>query len=384
MHPWIKSDQPGQCPVCGMDLVPMEEYEKSQSARGDTEKDDRRTGAQVAEIQLGTAQDAVLSAATIQAGPRVLSRQVRAFGRIEYIADSHVEFTWFYPVRVEKLLLDTNTTEVAVGTPVLEVYSEEALADQEKYLELWRARWLATFFERRVLTAQIEAVAARLRRAGMTDGDLQALVNQGQVMTRFTLRAPRAGSFVAPLPRVGERYERGQTLFQIAPLDQVWFVADVFEQDLGVLKKGQKGRISTPADSGQEHAGELVFIGRGLNAESRTVPVRFLVDNPKRRLLPQLSGTVEVEVALGEPAVVIPRSAVLETGERSIAYVKTGAGRYQRRVLHIGLRSDEAVEVLHGISAGEEVVVSAAFLLDAEAQIRGVESAPTASPQHVH
>lgn len=377
MHPWIKSDKPGQCPVCGMDLVPMAEYEKMQAANAPSTPGQEGSPAPAgsADIQLGAAQDAVLSAQTEKAGPRVLDRNVRAFGRVEYIADTHVDFTWFYPLRVEKILVDTNTTEVAAGTPVLEVYSEEAIADQEMYLQALRERWLATFYERRVLSAQVEAVAARLRRAGMTDADLQDLAKKGQVMTRFILRAPKAGSFVAPLPHVGERYDRGQTLFHLAPLDKVWFVADVFEQDLGVLKKGQKGRITTKADPGQGHAGELVFIGRSLNAESRTVPVRFLVANPEKRLLPQLSGTVDLAIPLGKPAVVIPRTAVLETGERSIAYVKTAEGRYQQRVLHLGLRTDDHVEVLQGIAAGEEVVVGGAFLIDAEAQVRGVGAA---------
>jgi len=388
MHPWIKSDKPGQCPVCGMDLVPMAEYEKMQSANAPSTQGHGGHGAAAdsaspADIQLGAAQDAVLSAQTEKAGPRVLDRNVRAFGRVEYIADTHVDFTWFYPLRVEKLLVDTNTTEVAAGTPVLEVYSEEAITDQEMYLDALRERWLATFYERRVLTSRIEAVAARLRRAGMSDADLQALAQKGQVMTRFTLRAPKAGSFVAPLPHVGERYDRGQTLFHLAPLDKVWFVADVFEQDLGVLKKGQKGRITTKADPGQGHDGELVFIGRSLNAESRTVPARFLVANPERKLLPQLSGTVDLAIPLGEPAVVIPRTAVLETGERSIAYIKTVDGRYQQRALHLGLRTDDHIEVLHGIAAGEEVVVGGAFLIDAEAQIRGV-GATGAGTEHRH
>lgn len=385
MHPWIKSDKPGQCPVCGMDLVPMAEYEKMQAANAPSTPGQEGSSAPTdsADIQLGAAQDAVLSAQTEKAGPRALFRNVRAFGRVEYIADTHVDFTWFYPLRVEKILVDTNTTEVAAGTPVLEVYSEEAITDQEMYLQALRERWLATFYERRVLSARVEAVAARLRRAGMTDADLQALAKKGQVMTRFILRAPKAGSFVAPLPHVGERYDRGQTLFHLTPLDKVWFVADVFEQDLGVLKKGQKGRITTKADPAREYTGEIVFIGRSLNAESRTVPVRFLVANPEKRLLPQLSGTVDLAIPLGEPAVVIPRTAVLETGERSIAYVKTAKRRYQQRVLHLGLRTDDHVEVLHGIAAGEEVVVGGAFLIDAEAQIRGVGAAG-AGAEHQH
>jgi Cu(I)/Ag(I) efflux system membrane fusion protein len=386
MHPWIKSDKPGQCPVCGMDLIPMTDYEKMQASEKPPSgpvAPEASSGAAPGEIRLEPAQDAVLSAQTEKAGPRRLERSVRAFGRIEYIADTHVDFTWFYPLRVEKLLLDTNTTEVAAGAPVLEVYSEEAITDQEMYLDALRERWLATFYERRILTSRIEAVAARLRRAGMTDDDLRALAKNGEIMTRFILRAPKAGSFVAPLPHVGERFDRGQTLFHLAPLDSVWFVADVFEQDLAVLKQGLTGRITTKADPGREHTGKIVFIGRSLNAESRTIPVRFLVPNPERHLLPQLSGTVDLSVPLGEPAVVIPRTAVIETGRRSVAYVKTGDGRYQMRELHLGLRTNDHLEVLHGIAAGEEVVVSGAFLLDAEARIRGTD-ATGAGAEHRH
>ena len=171
-------------------------------------------------------------------------------------------------------------------------------------------------------------------------------------------------------------------LFRLVPLSEVWFVADVFEQDLSLLKLGQEITIRCRTYQNQSFKGKLVFIGREVESQKRTVKVRFLVPNPDGLLLPQLSASGSLEVGNQKPQLAMPASALIDTGSRQLVYVETSPGTYALRAVKVGPEgevgevggdgSQRWVPVIKGVTAGEKVVTSGSFLIDAEAQLSGL------------
>jgi Cu(I)/Ag(I) efflux system membrane fusion protein len=375
MHPQIRRDKPGDCPICGMKLTPL----RSASSENSHEDHAAHTTAEApASVQLMEAQNKLGNLQTETVTPKILTREIGLSGDIEYISDNHLDLTTFYPGRVERVLIPYNTTEVDAGTPLLELYSEEAITDQEKYLQALRERYLTTFQERKIVQAQIETIRARLTTAGFTQSDLDNLLNKGEVKRTVIIRARHGGSLVGKIPHTGERLNQEMVLFHIAPLEKVWFVAKVFEQDLSTLKLGQPVEVQTKANPGKTYPGTLVFVDRTVDATTRTILARFEVNNHRRELLPNLSATGTVRITSAGPVLVVPESAVIDTGKRQLVYVKTSPTGYEPRDVTVGTRGQVEglsgktfVEITSGLKNEEPIVTSGTYLLDAEAQLRG-------------
>jgi Cu(I)/Ag(I) efflux system membrane fusion protein len=338
-------------------------------------------------IHLDEARSSVASIQTTPVETRAVQRKVDLFGEIAFIPDHHVAFTWYYSGRIEKILIDFNSNEVKAGEPLFVVYSEEAVADQRAYLEVLRQRWQSTFYQRQIYDAELTSIAERLYRIGMTPEDLKNLEKNGRVQAEFIIRAPLTGSIMGSLPSVGESFATEKELFHLAALDEVWFVADVYEQDLGALKLGQQIAIKCPAHPDQTFKGRLVFIDRQVDPQKRTVMARFLVSNPNHLLIPQLSATGVLQLGTQKSLLAIPAAAVIDTGKRQLVYVETTPHTYELRPVTIGPEGEISnegstrwVPVIKGLTAGEHVVTSGAFLIDAEAQMQGLPASEGEAP----
>jgi len=234
-------------------------------------------------------------------------------------------------------------------------------------------------YEHKNMNARLNAMKDRLSRIGMTAGDFQALELRGKIRDTFTINAPEKGILLGPLPHVGERFTMDTVLFRLVPLDEVWFVADVFEGDISLLKLGQEISIRCRTYPDQLFKGKLVFIGKEVDPQKRTVKARFLVPNPDGTLLPQLSASGTLGIADQKPQLAVPASAVINTGSRQLVYVETSPGTFALRAVKVGLEgevgedgSSRWVPIIEGLNAGEKVVSSGSFLIDAEAQLRGL------------
>ena len=366
MHPQIREDHPGSCPICGMALVPLHSQEGTQSTNPvvvlaeapainlatNQQPQPEMSASAEAVIHLDEARSSVASLQTTPVENRIVHRKVELFGEIAYISDRHLDFTWYFGGRVQKVLIDYNTTEVSAGEPVMKVYSEEAIAEQRAYLETLRQRWLATFYERKNFDAQLTSIRDRLFQIGMTDADFKNLEKTGRVQSEFVIR------------------------------------------DLALLKLGQQITIKCPAHPDESFRGKLVFIDREVDPQKRTIKARFLVPNPKRMLLPRLSATGILEMGGQMSLLAIPSSAVIDTGKRQLVYVETSPHTYELRPVSIGPEgeipsegSTRWVSVNKGLKAGERVVSSGAFLIDAEAQMQGLpasrgEASPVMPADH--
>jgi Cu(I)/Ag(I) efflux system membrane fusion protein len=425
MDPQIHQDHPGNCPICGMGLTPLSTTQSSHPAPPSEISSNPVRGvmpeqSMAAVIHLNALQTSAGNLRTCPVGELMIHPKVELFGEISAIADKQLDFTWYYGGRIQKALVDYNTTEIAEKTPLLEVYSDEAIADQRMYLEMLlhhrqlitleqsnmesqygalsqKIRVVGVSYEHMVNEGNLHAIKERLSRAGMTPWDFEALENMGKLRTTFQVEAPQPGTLLGTLPHVGSHFETDEVLFSLTPLKEVWFVADVFEQDLSLLKLGQEITISSKSYPGQLFHGKLVFIGKAIDPRKRTLKARFLVSNPQGLLLPQLSATGILEVAEGKAQLAVPVSSVIDTGRRQLVYVETSPGTYALRTVKVGSMGDIGgmsgmgegssmpwVQILEGLKPGEKVVTSGAFLIDAEAQLHGLPATsrdpePTAS-----
>jgi Cu(I)/Ag(I) efflux system membrane fusion protein len=405
MDPQIHQDHPGECPICGMALVPYSSHQSSDPPQSFGAMPEQSLATV---IHLDPLQSSSGNIRTSSVEEMMIHPRMELFGEISSVTDKQVDFTWYYGGRIQKTLVDYNTTEISEKTPLLEVYSDEAIADQRMYLDMLMHHWrLATneqakmeaqygelankvrpigmSFEHKVNDGHLHAIEERLSLAGMTPKDFQQLQKTGNVRSTFVIQAPQSGTLLESLPHVGSRFDTDKVLFTLVPLKEVWFVTDIFEQDISLLKLGQDISISSKPYPGQLFHGKLVFIGRDVDPRKRTVKARFLVSNPNGLLLPQLSATGLLEVDGGKPQLAVPASAVIDTGRRQLVYVETSPGAFTLRTVKLGTEGDLAdrgnkgeanptrwVQILEGLTPGEKVVSCGAFLVDAEAQLHGL------------
>lgn len=360
MHPQIHADKPGNCPICGMTLVPVYESGGSTPAQGATGH------APISLTEEGIRQAGV---SVDKAAKRKLVKDLLIFGTLGYDLNLHRDVVPLVSGRIQKQYIDFNTTEVARGDPLVSLYSTEALGLQEEYLKALRNRWLSTFYERDLMSSMVELAKEKLLRIGFSREQIDKLEDEKNPTGDVIIRAPVSGSIVGNMVHIGEMAKTDVPLYHIVPLDELWFNAQVFEPDIGLLKLGETIRITTKSHPGAEFTGKLVFVGRSLDAVNRTVPVRFVVSNKNRQLLPNLSASGSLEIPIGD-VLSVPNTAVLDLGTRHVVYVQKERGSFTPKDVRIGQVTRHYTQILEGVSDGEEVVISGAFLVDAQRQLR--------------
>jgi Cu(I)/Ag(I) efflux system membrane fusion protein len=232
-----------------------------------------------------------------------------------------------------------------------------------------------------------DASLQRLKNWDISDEQLKALARNGDAKRFLTFRAPVAGIVTEKKAVQGMRFMPGETLFQIADISRVWVQADVFEQDIAAVDVGQKARIRINAYPGEVFEGRIAYVYPTLKAETRAVPVRIELANPKGRLKPAMFADVDIPAGGAASVLTVPASAVIDSGVRQTVVVQLAEGRFEPRVVKLGQRGGEFVQVLEGVREGEMVVSSANFLIDAESNLKaalwGMQKAESAKPGSV-
>jgi Cu(I)/Ag(I) efflux system membrane fusion protein len=262
-----------------------------------------------------------------------------------------------------------------------EVYSPELLSAQREYLiahnatkSLSGAGTDAQAGVQQLANAALE----RLRNWDISEQQLARLREGGEPRRTLTLMAPASGVIVKDPPVAGMRFMPGEPLFRIADLSRVWLIADVFEQDLSLVRIGTKATLSFGAYVDKTYPGEVTFIYPTLNAETRTARVRIELANPQGQLKPGMYGTVQVDAGPKREVVTVPDSAVIDSGTRQVVLVALGEGRFEPRDVKLGTRGEGFIEVLSGVKDGESVVTRANFLIDSESNLKAALSGFTA------
>ena len=341
----------------GMDYIPVYEGEESKGNQ----------------VSISPEKVQKLGVRTEAASRRTLTRPVRLVGTVQVDERRLYTVAPRFEGWIRQLYVNATGHPVKRGEPLLEVYSPELVSAQQEYLiALGGQRAL------RESDAQIqagmeqlaEAALQRLRNWEVPEDELQRLRQEGQARQLLTLCAPMTGVVLEKAAVQGMRFTPGEALYRIADLASLWVLADVFEQDLGLVHPGQKVNVTVNAYPGKVFSGKVDFIYPVMNPQTRTAQVHIDLPNPNGLLKPSMYANVELAVGQGAPMVTIPTSAVINSGARQLVLIDKGEGRYEPRPVKLGVQGDEYVQVLEGVKAGEPVVVSANFLIDAESNLK--------------
>ncbi|MBW2270726.1 MAG: efflux RND transporter periplasmic adaptor subunit [Deltaproteobacteria bacterium] len=360
MDPTYVRDEPGKSPM-GMDLVPQ-----CPDAATDVPE-----GAIV--IDAVTVQN--IGVRTLRAERRDLSRAIRAVGRVAYderrVSHVHTKVQGW----VERLLVDYVGQEVERGQALLEIYSPELVATQEELLLAARYREATAnspFDDvREGGESLFRATRRRLELWDIADRDIQKLLSSGEVTRTLTLYAPGSGVVTRLGVRSGMQVKQNTNLYTIADLSSVWLLAQVYEYELPWLELGQQGSVELSYLPGETLRGPVTYISPFLDPKTRTAEVRIELDNSDGRLKPEMFANTVIQGAPRRGALAISSEAVIHSGTRSVVIVALGEGRFEPRDVELGLDTGDGwVEILSGVDAGDEVVVSSQFLIDSESNLR--------------
>jgi len=299
-----------------------------------------------------------------------LATSVRAVGRV--VAEETTLEDVSLKVRgwVGDVLVDAVGDPVALGEVLFTVYSPELYAAQEEYLQALRSQERA-----RETSAPdradylVRSARNRLRLWDVAAADLQRLGRTRELVQHLPIRSPVAGYVVEKNLVEGTAFEPGQRLYRIAPLSRVWIEAEVYESELPLVAAGQTATVTLPYVPGRIFEAEVAYVYPTLDPRTRTARLRIELPNPDLELRPDMYADVRIRADRGE-RLVVPQSALLHTGARSFVFRALGDGRFRPQAVEVGLRSGEQVEIRGGLEPGDEVVVSATFLIASESRLR--------------
>ncbi len=381
MHPSVIRSEPGQCPICGMDLVPLEETEPG--AESGVE------GHGVVEISPEKQQ--LIGVVTTPVERRELAGLVRTVGIVvvdeQLLSDVHTKIEGW----VETLYADETGKIVRKGQALLTIYSPELVSTQEEYLLALRSRERvkdSPFEEvRRSGDSMLAAAKQRLLLWDITEGEIARLERTGEVRKALTLYAPTAGYIMEKGVVEGMRVMPNMVLFRLADLSAVWVEADIYEYEAPLVKEGLEATLTLAAHPGREFHGRVTYIYPTVDQVTRTLRARMEFENPGLVLRPGMYADVEIRGAPRE-ALAIPQQAVLDSGRRKVVFVEEEEGRFVPREVTVGTRGSGYYTVLGGLEEGEVVVSSPNFLIDSESRFQAAMEAMKSRGEeqggHVH
>jgi Cu(I)/Ag(I) efflux system membrane fusion protein len=384
MHPQIQQNEPGDCPLCGMDLIPLQ--------TGNSTDPTILTMTEAA-VAMARVRTIVVGNTAMALGAAVVTEQsrntgagegkgegIKLIGRLAPDARTAAVEVSEFGGRVERLFVSFAGEQVRAGQRIATVYSPDLVVAQE---ELLQAKKFAD-----VNPGLVAAARAKLRNLEVTDEQIAELEKTGNVIRDFPIYADRSGTILETKAEVGEYVKAGGALYTYTNLSNLWALFDAYEQDLARIRVGDKLSFSVASRPGETYNAQVSFIDPSIDPKTRTAAVRAEVDNRRGRLKPEmfiegrvtLSSSAEVggsPSSSAEREFLIPKSAVLWTGERSVAYVELpdmGVPTYEFREITVGERVGENYRITSGLATGDRVVVNGAFQIDASAQLNNKAS----------
>lgn len=367
MDPQVKQPKPGKCPKCGMDLIKME--------KGMTPSSDIDPNA----VMFSDEALALANVETIVVGSSAADKEIRLFGKIEPDQRLQQSQSAYVAGRIERLTISAVGDVVSKGQTLAVIYSPELYtAEQELVSALNAASNLSPLTSRP--SPLVDAAVEKLRLLNIPQSQIDEVIKNKKASPYVELKANTSGTVVKKQVEQGDYVKQGQPLLQIANLAHVWAVFQAYESDLPFIHKGQQVQFSAEALPGETFTGRVTFIDPVLNGKTRTVGIRVELSNGGGRFKPEMLLVGNVAASMqryADEGVIIPKSAVLWTGKRSVVYVKDDVEEqptFLLRQVTLGPSLPDGYVVLDGLAEGEEIVTNGAFAIDAAAQLDGKRS----------
>ena len=435
MHPQIRQPKPGKCPICFMDLIPVENEQGNTGPR-----------------EISFSEDALklMEVETFAVERKFVESRVRLTGKIAYDETRLKHITAWVPGRIDRLYVDFTGTQVIKSDHMVYLYSPELISSQAEFLEASKAVRNLTENTSALIKnstrSTLEAARDKLRLLGLTDEQIEQIEQSGQATDHITINAPIGGVVIEKHVTEGQYVETGAKIYTIADLSELWVILDAYESDLMWIRYGQQVEFTTEAYPGEVFTGKASFISPTVDPKTRTIKVRLNVSNKEEKLKPYMfvSAVVRSKIAMGgkvmdadmagkwicpmhpsvvkdsagkcdicqmdlvtteslgyvkaaapeQAPIVIPASAALITGERAVVYVKLpdpNKPTFEGREVVLGPRAGDYYIVKEGLSEGEVVVSKGNFKIDSSLQIQAKPSmmnpqgsVPAAEQQHQH
>jgi len=368
MHPEVRSHDPGQCPICHMDLVPIPEArQESEAVRaapsGGPSPD------HVSPVTLSEDKQRAAGLSTTLVESSSVGDRLRVPGVLSAPETGRAEVRVRAPGFVEQVAVRESGVRVSAGQPLAFVYSPDIYRAQEEFLAV--SRWNAP--KDGTPSAGGTDLGAASRRSlellGLSSADIDQVLRTGQPIRATAVRAPAGGVVTRAGAILGSRAEPETVLYEIADLSKLWIVASVQERDLGAMRVGTEARFSISGSAAEPLLVKVDLIEPLLEEATRSARVRFVVKNPDGQLRPGQFGDVEFDLPRA-PGLFVPRDAVIRTGEHDYVYVLVGSDRFEPRSVTTGLLRDGRIQVTTGLTAGERVVTRGSFMLDSESRLQ--------------
>lgn len=437
MHPTYVSDRPGDCPICNMKLVPVKQDQppkKAMAAASAAETAHIKPGHYYCPMDThvvsnapgicpeckmklivkeetppeghdghaaGVSASKVPGRISVSISPdkrqaigltlakvemRDLGRVVRTTARVEHDETRDYKIAPRFGGWVGQLHVNYTGALVEEGQPLFTVYSPELFSSENEYLVAWRAAQLSTNSSAgRSVSADSLLEAARLRLSLFQIGEeeIRELEERGKPSAELLFRAPFTGHVITKDVVEGTAFAAGQTLYEIADLSHIWLRASVFEFDMPLISVGQDALITFPYLNNRSFEAQVTFIYPHIDPQTRRAQVRLELDNPGHLLRPEMWANAEIKVETGKRLTVLA-SAIINTGQRYVAFVNGAHEHLEPRNVEVGLKTDDYYEVLSGLKEGEEVVSRALFLVDSESQLKAAIAGMGVAGGHQH
>jgi len=358
MHPQIQQDGPGDCPLCGMDLIPLDNSMDSDEALPD-EVPMSASAMKLAEIQ------------TMIVKMEKPEKEVRLLGKVQADERLKLSQTVHIPGRIEKLYVNFTGEKVKKGQKIASIYSPELITAQKEFFEVLKEESTNPEF--------VKAARNKLRQWKLTEEQISELETNKEIITEFEILSDHSGYVMELNVSDGDYVKAGQQLFHIVDLSKVWVLFEAYESDLPWIKRGDKIDIEVRSVPGRKFRGNVTFIDPFINPKTRVAYVRIELANPRTLLKPGMfaDGVITSKLGVSKPEILVPRSSILWTGKRAVVYVKLPNREHNSfiyREIIIGEDAGDFYVVKTGLKEGEEIAVNGVFKIDAAAQLSGKKS----------
>ena len=359
MHPQIRQSEPGNCPICGMELIPADDGKSSHEEAGPNEVQLSEAALKLAEVQ------------TMIVKRGMPEKSVYLLGKVQADERNIAELTARFGGRIEKLYVNYTGQHVRKGEKLASIYSPDLITAQRELLEAAQYKKDNPAFYR--------AARTKLKLWDLSEEQIDAIEQKGEPKTYFDILAPISGTVTKRDVAIGDYVKEGTSLFEVVDLTEVWVMFDAYERDLPWIKMGDKIKFTLQSLPGKEYSGKVSYIDPFIDARTRVAKVRVELSNPGLKFKPGMfaNGILESDIAGQEDALLIPKSAVLWTGKRSVVYVKVpnrDQPTFVYRAIDLGPEAGNFYVITGGLKAGEEIAVNGVFKIDASAQLAGKPS----------
>lgn len=391
MHPSVRAQKPGKCPICSMELVPVMKKDAGEGkpnparANGGGERkgmagmpgmngrSSKSAGTSEFVVPVARQQQIGVTYARVERKP--MSHTIRSVGIVEPDLQKHWAFVARVDGYVQQLFVTSPGQLVDKDAPLLSIYSPDLLTTEREFVSLLRMRDQARSPAARKTPEQlINAAKFRLRQWNVTEDQISELEKTRQPNEYLTLRSPFRGVVQEVPAHQGVNVKTGDHLVDVADLSVVWVWAEFYENELSMLRSGQKVAITAKSFPGEAFNGSVALINPFIDPVKRTTKVRIDIPNADFKLRPGMFVNAELAMNMGE-ALTLPASAVMPTGRHNYVFVDKGGGKLEPRLVELGVKYGDAFEVKSGLAEGDRVVASANFLIDAEAKVQGALNA---------